>query len=69
MRYPFILLIRLYQWILGPFLGGQCRFYPSCSNYSIEAYKKYGAFKGSYLTIKRILKCHPWHPGGVDPLP
>lgn len=69
MRHLFIFLIRLYQWTLGPFLVGQCRFYPSCSVYSVEAYKRHGAFKGSYLTVKRILKCHPWHPGGADPLP
>ncbi|MCB1081466.1 MAG: membrane protein insertion efficiency factor YidD [Simkaniaceae bacterium] len=68
-KYFFIFLIRIYQWTLGPFTGGQCRFYPSCSEYGIEAFKKYGACKGSYLTVKRICKCNPWHSGGVDPLP
>jgi len=61
--------IKLYQITLSPFLGDSCRFYPSCSNYGIEAIKKHGAFKGFYLTIKRIFKCHPFHPGGHDPVP
>lgn len=69
MRTLFICFIRLYQWTLGPFTAGHCRFYPSCSEYGIEALKKYGACKGSYLTLKRILKCNPWHKGGYDPLP
>jgi len=62
-------LIKLYQIILSPFLGSNCRFYPSCSNYGIEAIKKYGAFKGLFLTIKRIIKCNPFHSGGNDPVP
>ena len=53
---------------ISPLKGPTCRFYPTCSQYSIEAFKKYGLFKGMYLTIKRILKCHPFHPGGYDPL-
>lgn len=60
-------LVRLYQIFLSPLLGGQCRFHPSCSNYFIEAVKKYGALSGSYRGIKRILRCHPFHPGGYDP--
>lgn len=67
-KYLFIGLIKLYQWTLGPFTQGQCRFYPSCSEYGIAAFKKHGVFKGCYLTIKRILKCNPWHSGGIDPL-
>lgn len=63
-----ILLIRLYQWTISPLLGNCCRFYPSCSNYSIEALKTYGTMKGSWLALKRICKCHPWHPGGHDPV-
>jgi uncharacterized protein len=60
-------MVRLYQVFLSPFLGGQCRFHPSCSEYFIEAVKKYGAISGSYRGLKRILRCHPYHPGGYDP--
>ncbi len=63
------LVIRVYQLVLSPFLGGQCRFYPSCSVYSREAIEKYGALKGALLGAKRVLKCHPFHPGGVDYVP
>ena len=61
--------IKLYQITLSPFLGDNCRFYPSCSNYGIEAIKKHGAIKGLFLTVKRIFKCNPFHPGGHDPVP
>ena len=64
----FIYMVRIYQKYISPMRGPTCRFYPTCSQYSIEAYKKYGAIKGTYLTIRRILKCHPFHPGGYDPL-
>ncbi len=64
-----LLVIRVYQLVLSPFLGGQCRFYPSCSVYSREAIEKYGALKGALLGAKRVLKCHPFHPGGVDYVP
>ncbi|MGL5330056.1 MAG: membrane protein insertion efficiency factor YidD [Peptostreptococcaceae bacterium] len=63
-----IYLVELYRKYISPMIGPTCRFYPTCSQYSIEAFKKYGLFKGMYLTIKRILKCHPFHPGGYDPL-
>lgn len=69
MRYFFIGIIKLYQYSIAPLLGPACRFEPSCSNYGIEALKKYGFFKGSFLTIKRILKCHPWGGSGHDPVP
>jgi putative membrane protein insertion efficiency factor len=59
-------LIRLYQMTISPALGGRCRFYPSCSEYSRQAFLKYGLFKGFYLTIWRLVKCNPLHPGGVD---
>lgn len=59
--------VRLYQWTLSPFLGGQCRFQPSCSYYFIEAVQKYGAIRGAIKGIGRILRCHPFHPGGYDP--
>ncbi|MBM3193532.1 MAG: membrane protein insertion efficiency factor YidD [Chlamydiae bacterium] len=62
----FIYAVRAYQIFLSPFFGTSCRFYPSCSNYSILAFKKYGALKGLFLTCKRILKCHPYHKGGID---
>ena len=60
--------IRLYQLILSPLLGSNCRFEPTCSQYFIEAVEMNGALKGSVMGIKRLLKCHPWHPGGVDPV-
>ncbi len=63
-----ILLVRFYQIFLSPLKGPTCRFYPTCSQYSIQAFKKYGFLKGLWLTIKRVSKCHPFHPGGVDPL-
>jgi putative membrane protein insertion efficiency factor len=59
-------LIWVYQWTIGPLIGNRCRFYPSCSNYSKEALQKHGVFKGLWLTIRRIFRCHPWHPGGID---
>ena len=63
------LLIRLYQLTISPLIGPCCRFYPSCSEYALEALEVHGTFKGIYLTIKRLLKCHPWHPGGCDFVP
>jgi len=69
MKKIIILLIQLYKTIISPFFPSTCRFYPSCSSYSIEALKKYGFIKGFFLSIKRILKCHPFHPGGYDPVP
>ena len=69
MKQLLLLLIKFYQTFLSPLLGKNCRFYPTCSEYSKQAIEKYGALKGSYLTIKRLLKCHPWHPGGYDPVP
>lgn len=63
-----IALIRIYQ-KLSFFKTPSCRFYPSCSNYSIEAIEKHGALKGGWLTVKRVLRCHPFNPGGIDPVP
>ncbi|MDD6174130.1 MAG: membrane protein insertion efficiency factor YidD [Elusimicrobiaceae bacterium] len=64
-------LLRLFSRYVRPFLGprGVCRFYPTCTAYAYEAIDKYGVFKGSYLAVKRVLKCHPFHPGGFDPVP
>ncbi|MGB3949021.1 MAG: membrane protein insertion efficiency factor YidD [Bacteroidia bacterium] len=67
--YIFIFIIRIYQYTLSPLLGASCRYEPSCSQYGIEALKKYGIFKGGYLTIKRILSCNPWGGHGHDPVP
>ncbi len=60
--------IKLYQLILSPLLGSNCRFEPTCSQYFIEAVEMNGVLKGSVMGIKRLLKCHPWHPGGFDPV-
>ncbi|HKN19467.1 MAG TPA: membrane protein insertion efficiency factor YidD [Dissulfurispiraceae bacterium] len=68
MKTLIIAFVKLYQYMISPVLPSSCRFTPSCSEYSIGALKEYGAVKGSYLTIKRILKCHPFHPGGYDPV-
>jgi len=67
--YPFIWLIRIYQWGISPLLGAKCRYTPTCSQYGVEALRKYGLIKGGYLTIKRILSCHPWGGHGHDPVP
>lgn len=69
LKYPVILLIRGYQYFISPLLGSRCRFYPSCSSYAIEALEVYGVLKGSYLSLRRLLKCHPFHEGGVDLVP
>lgn len=61
--------ITLYQYLLSPFLGRQCRFAPSCSEYAREAITRHGVLKGTWLGMRRILRCHPWHPGGYDPVP
>ncbi|MCG7856355.1 membrane protein insertion efficiency factor YidD [Flavihumibacter sediminis] len=66
---PFIGLIRFYQWGISPILGPKCRFTPTCSQYSLDAFRKYGIFKGFWLTIKRIGRCHPWGGSGYDPVP
>lgn len=63
-------LVRFYQRFLSPLKGGPtCRFYPTCSQYAYEALSKYGAIKGTYMAAKRVLRCHPFHPGGYDPVP
>lgn len=63
-----IILIRIYQKFISPLKKPSCRFYPTCSHYAIDAVNRYGAFKGSWLALKRLLKCHPFHPGGYDPV-
>lgn len=69
MKFIFIGLIKFYRSAISPFTPSSCRFYPTCSEYGLEAIKRFGAFKGGILTIKRISKCHPFHPGGVDVVP
>lgn len=69
MKSLLIALIDGYKLLLSPFFGTQCRFYPTCSSYAREAIETHGSFRGTLLALRRILKCHPWHPGGVDPVP
>lgn len=61
--------LRFYQGAVSPFLGPRCRFYPSCSEYAAEAISKHGPWRGAWLGIKRVLRCHPWNAGGYDPVP
>lgn len=65
---PVIGLIRVYQWVISPWLGPKCRFTPTCSQYAIEAFRKYGLFKGGWMTVRRISRCHPWGGSGHDPV-
>ncbi len=69
MKFIFIFLIKIYQLIISPFLPGSCRYYPTCSHYFVEALEKRGFFTGTFLGIKRILKCNPFFEGGYDPVP
>ncbi|MCM3650861.1 membrane protein insertion efficiency factor YidD [Metabacillus litoralis] len=69
MKHLFITLIRFYQKFISPLTPPTCRFYPTCSHYGLEAFRRFGVIKGGYLTVKRILKCHPFHPGGFDQVP
>jgi putative membrane protein insertion efficiency factor len=62
-------MVRGYQWLISPLLPQSCRFYPSCSEYARQAIAKYGPLRGGWLALKRIGRCHPWNPGGVDPVP
>jgi len=66
---PLIVLIKIYQLLISPLLPPSCRFTPTCSHYSLEALKKYGIFKGGWLSFRRIIKCHPWGGSGYDPVP
>ncbi|MFO1340812.1 MAG: membrane protein insertion efficiency factor YidD [Burkholderiaceae bacterium] len=68
-RRALVALLRGYRLVLSPWLGNQCRFYPSCSQYGIEALQRHGALAGSYLTAARVLRCQPWCAGGCDPVP
>ncbi|HVE44480.1 MAG TPA: membrane protein insertion efficiency factor YidD [Gammaproteobacteria bacterium] len=64
-----ITLVHIYRYLISPLLGNRCRFQPSCSTYALEAVRMHGSLRGSYLGIKRLLRCHPWHAGGADPVP
>jgi len=64
-----LFLIRIYRYALSPLLGPRCRFYPSCSEYASEALQRHGLLAGLALALRRLSRCHPWHPGGVDPVP
>jgi len=63
------MLIRGYQYAVSPLLGLHCRFHPTCSEYALQALEKHGAMRGIWLALKRLMRCHPWHPGGFDPVP
>ena len=69
MKRLLLALVRGYQYLLRPMLGSNCRFAPSCSDYALEAISRYGPWKGSWLALRRISRCHPYHPGGYDPVP
>ena len=69
MKQLLVLFVRGYQVVLSPHLPAACRYYPTCSHYAIEALEKHGALRGGWLAIKRILRCHPFRPGGYDPVP
>ena len=66
---PIILIIKLYQIIISPLLGNNCRYQPTCSQYSVQALKEWGIFYGLFLSLKRIVRCHPWGDSGYDPVP
>jgi putative membrane protein insertion efficiency factor len=67
--FPFVGLIRIYQWGISPWFGPRCRYTPSCSQYALEAFQKHGIIKGGWLALKRIGRCHPWGGHGHDPVP
>ena len=69
MKVFLILLIKAYRGVVSPILGNCCRFYPSCSAYAMTAIEKHGSFRGVWLVLRRIARCHPFHPGGVDHVP
>lgn len=66
---PLVAVVRAYQWLVSPLLPPSCRFYPSCSAYAVTALQRHGAAKGSWLAARRVARCHPFHPGGLDPVP
>ena len=69
LAWPLLLLVQIYRYAISPWLGANCRFQPSCSEYALTALRQYGAFRGSALAVKRIARCHPWGGSGYDPVP
>jgi putative membrane protein insertion efficiency factor len=69
MRTVLVLLVRAYRFFISPLLGDHCRYLPSCSEYALGALERHGAVKGTWLSAKRVARCHPWHAGGCDPVP
>lgn len=69
MRFFLIQLIRTYRFLLSPWLGQHCRFQPTCSDYALQAIERHGSLRGTWLAVRRLSKCHPWHAGGFDPVP
>jgi len=69
LKFLLIIPIKFYQILISPLLGPRCRYYPTCSNYAVQAIEKHGAFKGGWLAFKRIISCHPWGSSGHDPVP
>jgi hypothetical protein len=69
LAWPVIALVEAYRWSIGPLLPRACRFHPSCSAYAAAALRRHGALRGGWLAARRLGRCHPWHPGGVDPVP
>jgi len=69
MRTLLIGIVKAYRWFLSPLIGPTCRFYPTCSAYALEALERFGALRGTWLIVRRLARCHPWNPGGFDPVP
>ena len=69
MKVLLLFMLRAYQYAIRPMMGANCRFFPSCSDYAREAVERHGAAKGAWLAVRRVVRCHPYHPGGYDPVP